>query len=222
MIRKKGCSKKNVKKSHIEDIIINEARKQLTNENIEIIIKEVYEFSKSENSAPHIAELKRQVKENAKAIENLLVAIERGENLDILMERLSLKRNEKNTFETALAKAQLKTAVIDEQQVRFFFRQLQNGGVDDERTRKALVAVFINKIYLYDDKIRIIFNATECPITVDVDLLNEIEALENGGVVEGGRCSYAKDTSPPARTNANTKPIFVGEVFAFVFKSPLK
>ncbi len=70
-IRKKGqgCKKKNVQKNYIEDFIVNEARKQLTDENIKLIVQAVCEASKRENDAPRIAEIKRIIKETNKAIE---------------------------------------------------------------------------------------------------------------------------------------------------------
>jgi site-specific DNA recombinase len=200
-IKKKGCKKRNVKKSYIEDFIVLEARKQLTDENIDMIVQAVCEASKQENNAPHLAEIKRNIKENAKAIDNLLDAIERGENLDLYNERLTKRRQEKTELETMLAKAQYDTRELDEKEVKFFFHQLQKGYIDDERSRKALVEIFINSVYLYDDRARIIFNATDRPITIDCDLLNEIETLENGGVSVGERCSYMKDTAPPTRIN---------------------
>lgn len=117
------------------------------------------------------------------------------------MERLTKKKQEKANLEASLAKAQMDTIELDEKEVKFFFHKLQKGDIDDERTRKALIAIFINEVYLYDDKVRIIFNASERPVEIDNELLNDIESLENGGVSESGRCSYMKDTSPPIQEN---------------------
>ncbi|MCX7746039.1 MAG: hypothetical protein N2645_03970 [Clostridia bacterium] len=93
------------------------------------------------------------------------------------------------------------TIELDEKEVKFFFHRLQKGNIDDERSRKALIAIFINEVYLYDDKVRIIFNASDRPIMIDYDLLNEIERLENGEDTTSGRCSYMKDTAPPKRVS---------------------
>ena len=35
--------------------------------------------------------------------------------------------------------------------------------------------MFVNKIYLYDDKITFIFNSGDIPVTVDADLIDFIE-----------------------------------------------
>ena len=39
-----------------------------------------------------------------------------------------------------------------------------------------LVTVLINKIYLYDDKVIIIFNTQDRPVEITEDLLNKIES----------------------------------------------
>ena len=204
VIRKKGCKKKNVRKSYIEDFVVAEARKQL-DQNIDLIVQAVCEASKRENNAPHIAEIKQNIKDNAKAIENILIAVESGENIEIYNERLTQRKKERTALESALAKAQMETVELDENEIKFFFRQLQKGDIDDERTRKALIAIFVNSVYLYDDKIRIIFNATDRPITVDYGLLDDIERLENGDPPTSGRCSYMKDTAPPRISQAHTE-----------------
>lgn len=64
---------------------------------------------------------------------------------------------------------------LTEQQVSFFLTALKNGDVDDVKYRKALISVFVNKIYLYDDKITFIFNSGDIPVTVDADLIDFIE-----------------------------------------------
>jgi hypothetical protein len=46
--------KKAVKKSYIEDLIINEALKQLTDENIDLIVQAICKMSKKENNAPFV------------------------------------------------------------------------------------------------------------------------------------------------------------------------
>lgn len=42
-----------------------------------------------------------------------------------------------------------------------------------------LITTFINAIYLYDDKITLIFNSGDKPVTINNILLSEIEANES-------------------------------------------
>ena len=58
----------------------------------------------------------------------------------------------------------------------FFLYQLKKRKVDDLRSRKALISIFVNAVYLYDDKITLILNANGKPVTISEPLLDEIEA----------------------------------------------
>ena len=53
--------------------------------------------------------------------------------------------------------------------------ELKKGNINDIKYRKTLINVFVNSIYLYDDKITFIFNSGDAPVTVDTGLLDEIE-----------------------------------------------
>jgi hypothetical protein len=113
--KKQGCKKKPVQKEHIENFIFEKAREQLTAENIEYISKIIIEISKEENNAPMIAELKKKVKDNAAAIENLMLAIERGgDNIDLISERITQKRKEKIELEKILEREQWNDTEVSE------------------------------------------------------------------------------------------------------------
>ena len=58
--------------------------------------------------------------------------------------------------------------------------------------RKTLINVFVNAIFLYDDKITIIFNSGDKPVTIDDELLSDIE--ESNAAVEG---SLLDAVAPP-------------------------
>lgn len=208
VLKRKGCKKKNVKKDYIEDFVIAEARKQLTDENINLIAGAVSEISRQENNAPIIAELKRKLKDNARAVENLLKAIEEGEHISLLSERITKKQEEQANLEKALAMEQMAKNTVEESEVRFFLHKLKKGDIHDEVYKKALIAIFINAVYLYDDRATIIFNASERPVEVDYSLVDEIENPYNNEVSGGGRCSYMTATSPDCfqYTYAPSKP----------------
>ena len=60
-------------------------------------------------------------------------------------------------------------------EIKFFFDQLRKGNIDDISYRKTLINVFVNAIYLYDDKIVIFFNSGDNPVTVDDELIGAAE-----------------------------------------------
>lgn len=87
--------------------------------------------------------------------------------------------------EYAIEKASTVSLTITE--VKFFLSQLQKGNADDISYRKTLVNVFVNAIYLYDDKLVIFFNSGDKPVTIDDELLDKTE--EGDGFVFGAPCS---------------------------------
>ena len=221
-IKGKGCNKKNVAKDQLEKFIITKAREQLTDENIDLITQAVVEISKQESNTHIISELKRKLKENAKAVDNLMQAIESGEHIGLLSERITKKQEEKASLEKMLANEEMTKNELDETEVKFFLHHLKNGSFDDLEYKRALIAVFVNSIHLYDDgRVRMIFNASDRAVEVDCELLDEIEKLENGNIDGGARCSYMTACTPILETNTNpSKPLWVGEVFVFLFKLP--
>ena len=192
--KKHICKKKNVKKKDIENFIIAKAREQLTNENIDIIAETVSEISKRENNTPIIAGIKRKLKENMVAIKNLLKAIETGEHMDLVSERITEKKQEKADLEKSLAREQMEKREIDVNEIKFFLHNLKKGNIDDIIYQRALINIFVNAIYLYDDKATIAFNASDKPVTIDFSLIDQSEKSAEYG---DNPSSYMMTTSPP-------------------------
>ena len=78
-------------------------------------------------------------------------------------------------IEEEISNEEKKQIIVSEPQIRFFLNSLKKGNANDERYRQALVNTFINKIFLYDDKLTFIFNSGDEPITINDTLLSDIE-----------------------------------------------
>jgi len=173
--KKCGCKKANVKKDYIEELIVAIARKQLSDENIELIIDEVLKICAKEKDGSNIIRLKRLLKENGKAIENLLNAIEQGKAVDIISQRLEQKQKEKAELEKELAVESMINDDLTAMDIRFFLTEMKNGNANDEVIQKMLITVLINKIFLYDDKLTVILNATGKHVEITEALIDDIE-----------------------------------------------
>ena len=82
--------------------------------------------------------------------------------------------------ELALKIAQLEVEkarhyVMTEQQVIAHLTKLTNGDIRDKTYRKSLIRLFVNKIFLYDDRITITFNTGDEETTITDVLLSKIE-----------------------------------------------
>ena len=64
---------------------------------------------------------------------------------------------------------------MTEQQVIAHLTKLTNGDIRDKTYRKSLIRLFVNKIFLYDDRITITFNTGDEETTITDVLLSKIE-----------------------------------------------
>lgn len=175
-IKKKICNRKKVQKHYIEDIVVNKCRNLLTDKNINMIAKKAYEIYNKDNAQSCLTkELIKREETIQKGIENLIIALENGENIDIINNRLTQKREELKQVREQLSIEQRKLYNLTEEQIVYFLTQLKSGNINDMKYRKTLINIFINKIYLYDNKLTMIFNIGTKKITVNDLLLDEID-----------------------------------------------
>lgn len=188
----KKCNKKNVKKSWIEDFVIDKARAQLTDDNIARIAEEVEKIALASPGSINLKRLEKALRENEKAVENLLQVLERGDISEVITERIAKKKGEQKALEAEIAAEKIKSQPTTAQGVRFFLGKLKTGDINNLKYRRALIAVFVSRIYLYDNKVTIIFNSDGNPLEVDYDLINEIECIN-----EEVECSFLGNSGPP-------------------------
>ena len=84
-------------------------------------------------------------------------------------------------------------------EVRFFLNQFRKGDVNDLKYRRALVDTFVNRIYLYDDKMTVLYNTQDShsDVTID-DLSSSRVVLVEAGGVEPPSENASSGTSPGA------------------------
>ena len=212
--RKKLCDKKIVSKQFIENRVIAECLKLLTDENIAFIAKAVAEECAKAADNISIKELKRAIKEADTAIENLWMGIEQGQSVEILTERLNKRQLEKSELEEQLAIEENKRIHLTEPQIRAFLDYVCEMPMDDINKRRAIINIFVHSVYLYDDNFTIIVNASGRPLSLEDIPLDDIEAAfsEEYYGVEG--CSSMTTPVPPQQSNPNPTPI--GEGFGFL------
>ena len=180
----KSCKKGTVNKSYIEELVITETRKLLTRDNIDKIASEVVLLCEQERNTDNLKRLKRLLKENERATENLLKALESGQLIDILAERISQKKKEHDDLERQIFMEKTSNTVPTVNEIRFFLNQFRKGDINDAKYRQALVDTFVNKIYLYDDKMTVLYNTQDShsEMTLDNASLSRVGLVEPRGI----------------------------------------
>ena len=196
--RRKKCGKKIVSKSYIEDRVVNECLKMLTEEKIRFIAKKVAdECAKSPDNLTAKA-LKKAIREADTAIENLWKAIEQGRAVEMLTDRLNKRMAEKAELEAQLAIEENKKITLTEAQILAFLDYVCEMPADDVNKRRAIINIFVHSIYLYDDHFTLIINASKKPLSIDNIPLDDIETAFEGETGASEGCSSLSTPAPPA------------------------
>ena len=123
------------------------------------------------------------------AIENLWKALEHGQSIDMITERIDKRKQEKATLEDQLALEMAKEFILTEPQVVAFLQKLKSSK-DDIRRRRSIINIFVSAIYLWDDKFRMVLNGSDKQIVIDDILLDDINEHFDGLNQANSECSH--------------------------------
>ena len=192
--RKKKCNKKIISKDYIENRVVEECLKLLTEDRIKFIAKRIAEECSKSPDNLCIKQLKKAIQEVDTAIENLWTAIEHGQSVDILTQRLTKRQAEKDELLSQLAIENNKQIFLSEAQILAFLDYVCEMSFDDVKKQKAIINIFVHSIYLYDDHFTLIINASKTPLSIENIPLEDIETAL---LEDEGRCSTGKTSAPP-------------------------
>ena len=91
-------------------------------------------------------------------------------------------------------------------QINFFLSRLKKGNVNYIKYKRPLIDLFINRAYLYDGMIVIIFNTGERPVELNTELLATInKGVFNSNTVKNFRtCSTLNCAAPSKEATSNS------------------
>lgn len=163
--RKKAhtCKKKNERKDFIEWYVVEQTINYvLTPERIRYIAQAVVQAYDNEFNSGHIRELERRI---AAADSEMDRAVEKIMQTDVkaVRDRLSAKveklDQQKKDLEIDLSKLKIANGIrYSESDIETWLRQFCKGDIMDLEFQRRIIDVFINSIYLYDDKVVIFYN----------------------------------------------------------------
>ena len=175
----KGCKNRTIPKDYIEDKVVRKLKTLLTEKNIEKISRNIYETcQKSNNQNIVIRNLEKKKKQINKNIENLMVALESGkiQNIDMINNRITQNEIELQETQSQFMLEMAKIFKLSEKEIKFFLTRLQDGDILDNSYRKVLVDMLVNSILVYDNELVIICNVGNKPITLTIDLIEDIKS----------------------------------------------
>ena len=195
--KRRKCKKKVVRKEKIEDRVVLECRKLLTDRNIERIAAAVAAACKADRDTTSVKRIKAAIQEADTAMENLWKALESGQAADMITQRIEKRQREKEELEAQLAVEMGKQVTLTVPQIRAYLYSLKKGDINDENTKRGIINIFLRAVYLYDDRFTLILNGSEKPVTIDDALLDEIEEEFASARPGCSQCSPLVASAPP-------------------------
>ena len=170
--RKLRCDKKTVKKAWIEDLVIIEIKKIIYDDAlIERIADELVAIQGEESASLKL--LKNQLAEVNKYIDNLLNAIVMGVCGESTQNKMKELEERKSQLEKQIAEEAIARPIISKEQILFWLHMFKQYDTKKFEHRKKLIDVFVNAVFLYDDKMVIGFNYKSGSKTITFAELNE-------------------------------------------------
>ncbi len=164
----------------------------LTDENIALIADKVIAVCEQEKDTSNYTRLVTAIKENDKQKQNLVNSLKVGadnENFQkLIFEQFEALDRQQDELKKELNLEDSLQNSLSREMIMFFLNNLKNGDINDYKYRKLLVDVFVNKIYLYDDKMTIFFTTQSEIVDIDISLVEEIDG------------SYLNGFAPPQKT----------------------
>lgn len=175
---KHKCTRKNIKKDYIEDIVVKLAKSELTDENINDIAKQVYKTAYKKQDETNIKRLQREIINLEDEKKNLLSSLRLCSDDDVkndIIEELSKIKQKKVQIENDIKEEKDSLFLFTEKEIIYFLKSLQNGKENDAKYRQMLIDVLIYKVYLYDNNITIIYNSNGKSVEKNIPNINELE-----------------------------------------------
>ena len=162
----KGCDKKTVKKEWIENLVIEQIKKLIfDDELIEKLADTVMKLQSKENTALPL--LKKRFADTQKSIDNMLDAIQQGILTASTKERLESLEKQKSELSVQIIKEEMAKPTLSREQIVFWFHRFRKLNTKKLNHRRRLIDSFVNAIFLYDDRITFTFNYKDGTKTIN-------------------------------------------------------
>ncbi len=170
--REKTCNKKTVRKDWIEQLVIRKTMEiALSDDVIDRMADAILELQKKENTVLPMP--RGQLKKTEKGIINMLNAIQQGVLTPSTKERLEKLENTKEELKISIIQEQMQEPMLTKDQIVFWISSFKKGDVTDPKFQKRLIDCFVNAVYLYDDRLVLIYNYKDGTKTITLDEVNE-------------------------------------------------
>lgn len=158
---KHACDKKPVRRDDTEETVLTRTMELLQDDSVfNFIVDATWNYYlETNNQRKEIERIEKNIRDVSSAISNLIRSVERGMPYDLVKSRIEELNEEQTLLAATLANKRVASQMeLTRDHIVFFLEQFRNLDHKDRNCQKKLVEVFVNSIYLYDDKLLIGYN----------------------------------------------------------------
>lgn len=189
--KKHSCNRKAIRQDWIEPLVFERVLDIIMNdEMIDFITENTWNYYQAgDETQDRLKLLNNQISDTETAISNLMRAIEKGLPMnEAVISRIEQLNAQKATLESAVAGIHLEEKYqLTKDHIKFFLKQFQNIDYSHLESKKKLVAILVNSIYVTDDEITINFNFAGDNGAISIKDMAEIKGGK--GFVQRALCS---------------------------------
>ena len=173
------CNRKGVRKEYIEDIVVTQTLKLLTDENIEKIANAVVKLADKERDMTRIKLLEKTLRKNEKARKNLFDSIKECGIDSVrksIFEEIAKLEEEHEQIENQIKLEERNIVKVTVSQIKCFLKSFRKGNIEDIKYRQILINMLVYRVYLYDNNITIVFTTQDRYYEERVPTLSSLES----------------------------------------------
>jgi DNA invertase Pin-like site-specific DNA recombinase len=156
------CNKRNVRRDYIERAVAECIMQYVLKDDAkEWIAKTYVDYARQMSEKSELRETENALAEVKRGIKNVLDAIEQGIITPSTKERLTGLESERADLEIAVTLQKTALPNFTREKVMFWLDSFEGGDVEDKKFQAKLINSFVSAIYLFDDKLKIVFAYTE-------------------------------------------------------------
>lgn len=165
-----NCNKRNVPREKIELFVATALKNtMLTNQAICALADAAVAYQNTKTHNTELEALKNRLSDINRSISNIMSAIEAGIFTASTRDRLAELEADKRTTETQLSLLQAEAEEnLTREEIIAALELFQEGDVNNKDYQESLIDTFLVAAYIYDDRIRFIFNPCGKPKEMDV------------------------------------------------------
>lgn len=196
--RKHSCKKKNERKDFVEWYVVEQTLLYiLAPSRAAHVAKAVVIEYKKEFSDSRIDDLEKALRQIDRELEKLVDAIVDSPKVahKKIYGRMEVLEEQKADMEADLSRLRIAQGIqLTEAEVRAWLKKFCTGDPMDEEFRKRIIDVFINSVYLYDDRLVVFYNIRGGKQVSYIDLINSADLPADVLPLES---SAVNDYAPP-------------------------